>query len=270
MPVHELERVAVCSAMLRRAFLVLGLFGALLIVQEETAVAQKAKRETEKLTGTVVSAEKGRGKNFVVTIKDSTDKEHEFQVTPRIPFHVSGRGDAGFLRPGVTIQSVLVSSNNMLFGKEFTVYTGPGPAPAAVPHPDQPMVYDVVGKVLSVEGDVLTANFGPGGTQKVNLEENYTVTALVPDPEFAKPGLAVEVEGYSLGGGKKFNPTKITVQAADGISSVDVYAEEDAKSGKGARAKSGTANPDFGKTEEVDPNDPFGVKKKGAGAAPKK
>lgn len=232
--------------------------GLLCVAPSGELFAQRKKAEAETLSGTVVSSEKGRGKTYTLKIKTAEDKEIDIPLTPRVNFKVVGPGDAGFLRQGVTFTSTLVTANNMLFGNKFEVYTGPAPQPGVTANPDQKEIFEVVGKVLSVEEGKMTANLGSGGTQPVMLETGYTIVVHANSPELAKPGAAVELEGKPSSGGKGFNATRITVTSAEPFKAEEFFGADDDKK---PAAKSKAVKPKAEKAESggLSGADPFGV-----------
>lgn len=238
------------------------------IVSAQGAKSKKAAPEAEKKTGKIASVEK-KGKAATLTIELEDGGKLEVLVTAKLPFSVSGPGDAGYLQPKVFISSdSVIMSNNELFGRQFTVHLGNNPPPQAKKDATAD-VYHVCGQIVSADNESMTVNFGTAGTKKVSFEQgaNLTVAVQSTDPDLAAEGAAVEVEGTTRGA--KFLPSKVSVTLEKMPAAEEVFAGDK----KGAKAKAtATAKPSAtpkksGKTSKDEPSgdpigkasDPFGV-----------
>jgi hypothetical protein len=151
-----------------------------------------------------------------------------------------------------------------------TVYLGTNlPSPQVTQDPNAKDLYEVTGQVQGFEADKLTVNFGPsGGVKELNLEAGYSVEVQSNDPQVAKPGATVEVEGIARG--KTFNLQKVTVTVEEPLKGDEVFAD-DKDEKPGAKGKAAKPAPK-GKTDAADKAaDPFaGTEKKKPTVAEKK
>jgi hypothetical protein len=208
------------------------------------ALAQKKAAPTAGSTieGKLAGIEK-KGRSFLVTVETSTGEKIEFPLTAKVDFAVTGKGDVEFLRTGQTVSTTAVMSNDLLFGKEFTVHVGPGTKPKAVYEKAPPKIgqsvnaYVICGTIVTRQQDQEYKDYETilvrVGTQtgKVYLDKGFTVIVRSADPALAKVGSDVELEGTFAG--SRFTPTKATVKLAEAFKSED-FGDKSSKGKKAA------------------------------------
>lgn len=240
-----------------------------------TASAQSklGAKKGEPVTGTVVSIEKEKtGKNYRMKMKNSDDEEIDVPLIPRTQLAVVAKGDEGFLKQNVYIQTKVAAGGSGMdyFAKDFTVYLGHvTPGPYVKPDPMDKDVFDIGGKILMTDSMGMMVQCGVE-PRKISFENEKNVTVRIADAQFIKEGDEVEVEGTMIKAKKQINARVVTVKSAADISSADYFAAiEDAKKSKTSKTKTtpaaksktdGDAAAEDAKSS--DDKDPFGLLKK--------
>jgi len=231
-----------------------------------SATAQ-SKKNAEFIPGTVVSIEKEKtGTNYKMKFKSTADDEElDVKIGPRTQLLVTVKGDAGFLKPNVFVQTRVVLTNNEYYAKDFTVILGGAPAAYVKPDAADKTVFDIAGKVTMTDAMGIMVQCGPQ-PRKVSFEAEKNVTVKIAYPMLIKEGDAAEVEGTIIKSKKTLNAMAVNVTSAEALNSDEYFASlEERKKSKTSKAKTTTSK---GKSKEGDAGgdaDPFGVlKKKGA------
>ena len=224
------------------------------------ASAQKKKRKKGPTTlkGTVVRLEK-KGRTLLLTVKDEADNEKEYLLNARTVFQVTGKGDSGFFRPGVTISTKALAikqgRETNLFGRSFEIDLGKPLAPRVTQDRKAKEVFLVVGKILAADLDKkeLRVDFGRAGRKVLNLETGYAVRIKSAGASLIKPGDPVELLG-TPSRGDRFNVKVVTVNLTRTIKA-DEYFKSLAGSGKKKRRKrSKKTNKDDDSAKEKKPD----------------
>lgn len=236
-------------------------------------VHAQGKKGAEFIPGTVASIEKDKtGKNYKMKVTKSDDGEElDVSITLRTPVFVTGKGDEGFLKPGLYLETKAMMSNNNLFADELTIFVGPqNPAPHVTPDKEKPNeLFDIGGKITETLADKSGIMVQVGNqAQKIGLEAGkLVVNVKISDASMIKEGDEVTVEGTIVKSKKTLNATMVTVVKKEPISSEEYLAtlEDKRKPKGGVAAKTKTGGPK-GKTEAgggesavPKSSDPFGI-----------
>lgn len=228
------------------------------------SAAAQSKKGGEFIPGTVVSIEKAKtGNNYKMKFKSTADDE-EFDVTigPRTQLLVSAKGDEGFLRPNVFVQTRVIQSNNEWFGGKFTVIVGGNPATFVKPDATEKTVFDISGKIAQTDTMGIVVQLPQ--PKKITFEATKTVTVKIADPALVKEGDTVEVEGTLIKSKKTINAAAVNVTSAEDINSEEYFASlEERKKSKTSKSKtSAKSKTDAEGGGTGGDADPFGVLKK--------
>lgn len=262
---------------------VLGILACCLACLPATASAQGSKSkkgaDAEKKTGTIAEVQK-KGKSATLVIEQADGDKFEVQVAAKTNFIVNGKGDVSFFKHGnmfVTSDEVVRNpANNYLHGKKFTIHLGgKGPGERVEQDPNNPEVCHIAGPVVDADDESFTFE-AEGTPYRVGFDQGgIDISVESIDPEHAKVGAPVEVEGATRSG--KFIPTAIVVNLDKPMSATEVFAgneKKKSKTGSKTTSKKTTA-----KTDKSDKNadkgddsadkkpanaDPFGVLDSGA------
>ena len=206
-----------------------------------SAIRARKKKPLQTVKGTWVSIER-KGRTTILTLETESNEKKEFIIRPRVKFSVTASGDDEFLAPGQFVSAKAVLTNNRLFGKRFTVHVGRRSrkrrdkiVKASNVAGESVNTYSASGQILSrqpnkQDPDYETITLKVGGKQgtPVFLDKGYTVTVSSDDPEMAKLGSAVELEGRPLRGGR-FNVTKVTVKLSTSLKAKVFFAPAERK-----------------------------------------
>ncbi|MFV0442024.1 MAG: hypothetical protein ACK5Q5_00485 [Planctomycetaceae bacterium] len=167
---------------------------------------------------------------------ESTDGEtYEVKITPKIEFYVVGKGDAGFIQPGVYINGRGTKSNETIFINKVTAVLLPkgkrAPAgriqKATVSEGESLQTFDVSGEIVS-SGPVpdYPTHTGlelklPAHKEQVWLEPDFEVEVASTDPAHATSGADVLMIMKPLAGGKLV-PVALKVLREGGFDSKEV------------------------------------------------
>ncbi len=250
------------------------------------SASAQSKKNKEFIPGTVVSIEKDKtGRNYKMKFKRSDDEE-ELDVTIglRTQLLVSAKGDPGFLKPSMYVQTKVILTNNEYYAKDFTVILGGSPPPFVKPDPANKDVVEIGGKVVMTDttGMMVQCAAQP---RKVTFEAEKNVTVKIADASLIKEGDMAEIEGTIIKAKKNMNAT-MNAMAVNVTSTTDINADEyfasveERKKPKSAKAKAaakskadagadaenpfkdvdkmkGTKSKDAAATKKFDDTDPF-------------
>lgn len=240
-----------------------------------SSAAAQSKKNADFLPGTVVSIEKVEkdrtGRTYKMKFKSTADDEEiDVIIMPRTQLVVSAKGDEGFLKPNVFVQTRLLAANKEYFGKDFTVILGGNPPGYAKPDPANKEIVDISGKVTMIDAMGMVVQCGPQPV-KVTFESTKAVTVKISDASLIQEGDTVDIEGPIIKAKKTMNAVAVNVTSAKEMNSEEYFASlEDRKKTKTSKTKA----PAKSKTKTEDEPagaagkeaaDPFGVlnKKKG-------
>lgn len=254
----------------------------LVLPQAGWAQAQKGRKtgpELEKISGKIKEIDiKGKAANLVID-RDDGGEPLEILVTAKLKLQISAPADVNLLAPKQSIVARgAFESNKEWFAKRFEIYHGSAPPVAGVhAEQDQGGSFLIAGALLAHENGKLLINAG-GKQVPLNFEQgaNPEITVYSSQIELAREGSAIEVEGSTRAG--KFLPQKVAIHLENPLTPEDFAPRKPEKKTPppktAGKSKKGTKDP---KTEdepeapagEFDPDDPFGVNKKGGKPAPK-
>lgn len=230
------------------------------LVCSTSAVAQNKKNQ-EFIPGTVVSIEKAKtGNNYKMKFKRSDDDEElEVTIGPRTQLLVTAKGDPGFLRPNVVVQTKVVQTNMDFFGKDFTVIIGGNPQGYVKPDMTDKTLFEFSGKVTMTDTTGMMLQCGPQ-PRKVTFEAEKNVTVKIADAALIKEGDSAEIEGTIVKTKKTMNAVAVNVTSEAEINSDEYFtALEERKKPKSAKSKTSKSKTDAAAGGDADP---FGVLKK--------
>lgn len=235
------------------------------------SASAQSKKAGEFIPGTVVSIEKAKtGNNYKMKFKSTADDE-EFDVTigPRTQLLVSGKGDEGFLRPNVFVQTRVIVTNNEWFAGKFTIILGGNPPTYVKPDATEKTVFDVSGKITMTDTMGMIVQVPPQ-PKKISFEAAKDITVKIADPSLVKEGDTVEVEGTLIKSKKTINAVAVNVTSSADINSDEYFASleerKKSKTTKGKATAKSKTDGEAGAGTGTDA-DPFGVlKKKGTKA----
>lgn len=246
------------------------------------AQAQKGRKtgpELEKITGKIKEIDfKGKAANVVIEREDGGEPL-ELLVTAKLKLQITAPADATLLAPKQSIVARgAFESNKEWFAKRFEIYHG-SPPPVAGVHsePDQGGSFIIGGTLLAHENGKLLINAG-GKQVPLNFEQGAPpeIKVFSTQMELVREGSAVEVEGSTRGG--KFLPQKLAIQLENPLTPEDFAPRKPEKKAPApktaSKSKKGPKDPKSADEPEApagefDPDDPFGVNKKGGKPAPK-
>jgi hypothetical protein len=241
----------------------------------QSPVHAQGNKEPEFISGTVASIEKDKsGKNYTMKIT-RTDNGEELDVTVslRTVVHVNAKGDDGFLRPGLFVETKATLSQQNLYAEEFTVYVGQfSPDPHMEPSKDMKDVVELGGRIVETQNDGLMIQAG-AQPQKVSYDKQKLINVKISDASLIKEGDEVEVEGPILKAKKTLNATSLQVTQKEPIKSEYLATlEEKGKKPKAAsKGKASKTKPEVDDAGVPKGGDPFKVtgtpKKKAAAKA---
>jgi hypothetical protein len=188
-------------------------------------------------TGRILEAET-KGKLTTLKIESTEGESYEVKLTPQLEFFVVGKGDAGFVRPGVYMTARGVMTNETIFVKEVNVVLlAKGKRPpvgkvqkATVKEGESVNTFEVSGQIVEMAPSkdypdhTAVALKVAGKPPAVWLEPGYTVTVASSDPAHAAAGADVEIGMRPLKGGKLM-PVALRVHRGSDFSSAEMLGE---------------------------------------------
>jgi hypothetical protein len=239
----------------------------------QSPVHAQGNKEPEFISGTVASIEKDKsGKNYKMKIT-RTDNGEELDVTVsvRTVVHVNAKGDEGFLRPGMFVETKATVSQQNLFAEEFTVYVGQfSPDPHMEPSKDMKDVVEIGGRIVETQNDGLMIQAG-AQPQKISYDKQKLINVKISDASLIKEGDEVEVEGPILKAKKTLSATSLQVTQKEPIKSeylatLEEKGKKPKATSKGKASKTKPEVDDVGVPKGGDPFKVTGTPKKKAAA----
>ncbi len=218
----------------------------------------QSKKNQDFIPGTVVSIEKDKtGRNYKMKFKRSDDEE-EIDVTigPRTQLLVSAKGDAGFLKPNVFVQTKVVLTNNEYYAKDFTVILGATPPAFVKPDPADKTVFEISGKVTMTDttGMMVQCTAQP---RKVSFEAEKNVTVKIADASLIKEGDAAEIDGTIIKAKKTMNAMAVNVTSETDINSDEYFAALEERKKPKSKSKTSAKSKTDAAGEAFDETNPF-------------
>jgi 3D (Asp-Asp-Asp) domain-containing protein len=182
--------------------------------------------EPDSVTGTVSAVEvKGKTAKLTVSV-DGVDRV--FDLTPKVELEILSNADDACLSPGLFVKVDAVESNNLQFGRVFSVYPDYVGKVAPAAATKAPMAagqsvnrYLVTGEIAKFTAtpeekyDALELRGVGKNTVPIYVERQRSVRIVQTDPKLIAAGQAVTVEGKMTG--TKFLPTQVTITTGQSI-----------------------------------------------------
>lgn len=176
-----------------------------------------------------------KGRITTAKIETTEGESYEVKLTPQFEFFTVGKGDAGFIRPGVYITGRGVRTNGTVFLTKATIYVFPkgkrpppgGITKAIVQEGESLETYNVAGELTAAapaEGypeHTALALKGASKAQAVWLEPGFQIDVASADPAHVASGADVELAMKALRGGK-LQPAALRVYRAADFNSEEI------------------------------------------------